>query len=90
MLTNDFQGLALSRLGFGAMRLPLLPGRKEPTAIDEAQVDAMVDYAMAHGVNYFDTAHPYHGGLSERVLGRSLARLVPVLWARLRQKKKGR
>ena len=36
MLTNDFQGLALSRLGFGAMRLPLLPGRKEPTAIDEA------------------------------------------------------
>lgn len=80
MLTNDFQGLALSRLGFGAMRLPLLPGRKEPTAIDEAQVDAMVDYAMAHGVNYFDTAHPYHGGLSERVLGRSLARYPRQRW----------
>ena len=80
MLTNDFQGLALSRLGFGAMRLPLLPGRKEPTAIDEAQVDAMVDYAMAHGVNYFDTAHPYHGGLSERVLGRSLARYPRQSW----------
>ena len=80
MLTNDFQGLALSRLGFGAMRLPLLPGRKEPTAIDEAQVDAMVDYAMAHGVNYFDTAHPYHGGLSERVLGRSLARYPRRSW----------
>ena len=80
MLTNDFQGLALSRLGFGAMRLPLLPGRKEPTAIDEAQVDAMVDYAIAHGVNYFDTAHPYHGGLSERVLGRSLARYPRQRW----------
>ena len=80
MLTNDFQGLALSRLGFGAMRLPLLPGRREPTAIDEAQVDAMVDYAMAHGVNYFDTAHPYHGGLSERVLGRSLARYPRQSW----------
>lgn len=80
MLTNDFQGLALSRLGFGAMRLPLLPGHKEPTAIDEAQVDAMVDYAMAHGVNYFDTAHPYHGGLSERVLGRSLARYPRQSW----------
>ncbi|MCI8699141.1 MAG: oxidoreductase [Oscillospiraceae bacterium] len=80
MLTNDFQGLALSRLGFGAMRLPLLPGRREPTAIDEAQVDAMVDYAMAHGVNYFDTAHPYHGGLSERVLGRSLARYPRQRW----------
>ena len=80
MLTNDFQGLALSRLGFGAMRLPLLPGRREPTAIDEAQVDAMVDYAMAHGVNYFDTAHPYHGGPSERVLGRSLARYPRQSW----------
>ena len=80
MLTNDFQGLALSRLGFGAMRLPLLPGRREPTAIDEAQVDAMVDYAMTHGVNYFDTAHPYHGGLSERVLGRSLARYPRQSW----------
>lgn len=80
MLTNDFHGAALSRLGFGAMRLPLLPGRTESTAIDEAQVDAMVDYALAHGVNYFDTAHPYHGGLSERVLGRSLARYPRESW----------
>jgi len=80
MLTNDFQGIPLSRLGFGAMRLPLLPGRTEDTAIDEAQVDQMVDYALAHGVNYFDTAHPYHGGLSERVLGRSLARYPRESW----------
>lgn len=58
MLTNDFQGLTLSRLGFGAMRLPLLPGQTDPAAIDEELVDRMVDYAMAHGVNYFDTAHP--------------------------------
>ena len=74
MLTNDFQGVPLSRLGFGTMRLPLLPGRSDPTAIDEEQVYGMVDYALAHGVNYFDTAHPYHGGLSERVVGRALAR----------------
>lgn len=80
MLTNDFQGTALSRLGFGAMRLPLLPGHTESTAIDTDQVDAMVDYALAHGVNYFDTAHPYHGGLSERVLGRSLARHPRESW----------
>lgn len=80
MLTNDFHGAALSRLGFGAMRLPLLPGRTQSTAIDTDQVDAMVDYALAHGVNYFDTAHPYHGGLSERVLGRSLARYPRESW----------
>ncbi len=80
MLTNDFKGISLSRLGFGTMRLPLLPGRTEATAIDEAQVDSMIDYALAHGVNYFDTAHPYHGGLSERVVGRSLARHPRENW----------
>ena len=77
MLTNQFQGLSLSRLGFGAMRLPLLPGS---SAIDEKEVDAMVDHAIAHGVNYFDTAHPYHGGKSEVVLGRSLSRYPRESW----------
>lgn len=77
MLTNRFQDLSLSRLGFGAMRLPLLPGS---SAIDEKEVDAMVDYAIAHGVNYFDTAHPYHGGRSEVVLGRSLSRYPRESW----------
>lgn len=80
MLTNDFQGVRLSRLGFGAMRLPLLPGQTAPTAIDGKQVYEMVDYALAHGVNYFDTAHPYHGGLSERVIGRALARHPRESW----------
>lgn len=80
MLTNNFQELSLSRLGFGTMRLPLLPGQTDPTAIDEKQVDQMIDYALAHGVNYFDTAHPYHGGLSERVVGRSLARHPRESW----------
>jgi len=64
MYYNGFQGKQLSVLGFGAMRLPLLPGETDGSAIDEKRVDEMVDYAMAHGVNYFDTAYPYHGGLS--------------------------
>lgn len=80
MLTNLFQDKQLSRLGFGAMRLPLLPGQAGPAAIDQAQVDQMVDYALAHGVNYFDTAYPYHGGQSERVVGRSLARHPRDSW----------
>ncbi|MDD4075252.1 MAG: aldo/keto reductase [Eubacteriales bacterium] len=73
MLYGDFQGMKLSRLGFGTMRLPLVAGAKDG-AIDEAQVAEMVQYAIEHGVNYFDTAYPYHGGLSEVVVGRALKR----------------
>lgn len=80
MLTNPFQDKQLSRLGFGTMRLPLLPGQTSPAAIDQAQMDQMIDYALAHGVNYFDTAHPYHGGQSERAVGRSLARHPRDSW----------
>ncbi len=74
MLANDFQECKLSRLGFGTMRLPLLGDGSDHSAIDVEQVNKMVDYAIAHGVNYFDTAYPYHGGKSETVVGASLAR----------------
>ncbi len=69
MLYNDFQGKKLSALGFGTMRLPLRPDG----GVDEAQTVEMTRYAMAHGVNYFDTAYPYHGGQSEIVIGKALA-----------------
>ena len=68
MLYKQFADCKLSRLGFGAMRLPTT----DTGAVDEAQVEAMVRYAMDHGVNYFDTAYPYHNGQSELVLGRIL------------------
>ncbi len=68
MIYNEFKGETLSHLGFGAMRLPVDADGK----VDEAQVEQMVRYALAHGVNYFDTAYPYHGGLSETVLCRIL------------------
>lgn len=68
MIYKEFKGKQLSQLGFGAMRLPLLDGG----AIDEVQVEQMVDYAMSKGLNYFDTAYPYHNGASEEVLGRIL------------------
>ena len=72
MIYSDFKGMKLSRLGFGAMRLPLAPG--EDGRVDEALVEKMTRYAIEHGVNYFDTAYPYHGGQSERVMGRVLGK----------------
>jgi predicted aldo/keto reductase-like oxidoreductase len=62
-------GDELSILGFGCMRLPL----KESGLIDEARAQKQVRYAIDHGVNYFDTAWPYHMGKSELFLGRALA-----------------
>ena len=70
MIYSEFQDKQLSRLGFGLMRLPLMPDG----TIDEAQAEEMVAYAMANGVNYFDTAWPYHSGDSERVIGRILSK----------------
>jgi uncharacterized protein len=60
-------GDQLSALGFGAMRLATRMGR-----IDEERVTRQIRGAIDSGVNYVDTAVPYHGGESERVLGRIL------------------
>ena len=76
MLTNNVCGVTLPRLGFGAMRLP----QTAEKTIDQAEVQAMVDYSIAHGVNYFDTAYPYHGGLSEAAIGKALAKHPRESW----------
>ncbi len=68
MLTNDFLGNQVSRLGFGCMRYPLL----ENGDIDVAQTERMIREAKAAGVNYFDTAWPYMNGQSETILGNVL------------------
>ncbi|MDQ1251767.1 MAG: uncharacterized protein QG646_878 [Euryarchaeota archaeon] len=62
-------GDELSVLGFGCMRLPI----KEDGTIDEKRAMSQVRYAIDHGVNYVDTAWPYHMGQSETFLGRALA-----------------
>ena len=74
--TWDKLGETLSMLGLGCMRLPTKAGsgggygRNQP--LDQEAVNAMVDYAIAHGINYFDTAPAY--GQSEVVTGNALSR----------------
>lgn len=62
-------GDKLSILGFGAMRLPV----KQDGSIDEEKATQMIRHAIDNGVNYVDTAWPYHMGESEPFLGRALA-----------------
>jgi len=68
MITRDFKEDKLGLLGFGTMRLPLLSDK----SINQEEVNRMVDFAMASGVNYFDTAYPYHNGMSEISIGIAL------------------
>ena len=70
MIYKDFQDLKLSALGMGCMRLPRNSG--DDGDVNVAETQRMVDYAMAHGVNYYDTAWGYHNGNSETVIGQAL------------------
>ena len=72
MIYKNFQNHKLSALGLGAMRLPVIGG--DDSKIAETAAEKMVDYAMEHGINYYDTAWGYHGGQSELVIGRALNR----------------
>lgn len=71
MIYRQFKDKKLSLLGFGTMRLPLL----ENGEVDEEQVSRMVKYAAEHGVNYYDTAYPYHNCKSEVIIGKALKQL---------------
>lgn len=63
----DKLGIETSLLGFGCMRFPTIDGK-----IDEERSEKLLDEAYARGVNYFDTAYPYHGRESEPFVGRVL------------------
>ena len=73
MKYRNFLGENVSLLGFGAMRFPTveLEGKK---VVDLPATEKMIDRAIEAGVNYFDTGWPYHGGNSERIIGKLLSR----------------
>ncbi|MBR6320995.1 MAG: aldo/keto reductase [Prevotella sp.] len=68
---NPKTGQKVSLLGYGMMRLPTLPDSDE---FDQEMINRQVDYAMEHGLNYFDTSPAYCRGLSERCTGIALKR----------------
>ncbi len=63
---------AISILGMGCMRLPIIDG--DESRIDEERATTLLHRAIERGINYFDTAYPYHQGHSETFLGRALQR----------------
>ena len=70
MYYKEIAGVKVSALGMGNMRLPTLDG--QDNRIDKEKAQEIIDYAMSHGINYYDTAYRYHGGESERFIGRAL------------------
>lgn len=75
--TNPKTGEKVSLLGYGCMRWPVVADgseRESDAELDQDAINSLVDYALAHGVNYFDTSPAYCKGFSERATGIALKR----------------
>ncbi len=72
--TNPITGDRISLLGYGCMRWPMHKNAAGQDEIDQEKVNELTDYAIAHGVNYFDTAPMYLRGWSEAATGIALKR----------------
>ena len=72
--TNSVRGDKVSILGYGCMRWPMIKDENGRDICDQEAIDRLIDYAIGHGVNYFDTAPVYLQGQSESATGKSLKR----------------
>ena len=76
-MRENLHGEKVSLLGYGCMRFPTIggdSGREQDQELDQEQINRLVDYAIEHGVNLFDTAPPYCKGRSQRATGIALSR----------------
>ncbi|MBP5190265.1 MAG: aldo/keto reductase, partial [Bacteroidales bacterium] len=76
-MRENLHGEMVSLLGYGCMRFPTIDGqsaREQDQELDQETVNELIDYAIAHGVNLFDTAPPYCKGRSEHAVGIALSR----------------
>lgn len=71
---NPVNGDRVSAIGFGCMRWPMIKDGDGKDIIDQEAVNEMVDYAIEHGINYFDTSPAYLMGQSEKAAGIALSR----------------
>ena len=71
-VARHYEGVSL--LGYGCMRWPTYKAEDGKQKIDQQKVNELVDYAISHGVNYFDTAPVYLEGDSERATAEALSR----------------
>ena len=74
MRTNPGNGDKVSILGYGCMRWPMIKDEEGKDIVDQEAVNSLVDYAIEHGVNYFDTSPVYLQGQSEQATGIALKR----------------
>lgn len=72
--TNPNTGDKVSILGYGCMRWPTIETGENAGELDQEKINRLVDYAIEHGVNYFDTSPAYCKGQSERATGIALSR----------------
>ena len=72
--TSNKTGNKISILGYGCMRWPMIKDENGKDVVDQETTDRLIDYAIEHGVNFFDTAPVYLQGQSEAATGRSLKR----------------
>ena len=74
-MRTDAAGEKISLLGYGGMRWPTKQtgGNTRGEIIDQDKVNGLIEYAMKHGINYYDTAPVYHGGQSEHAMGIALS-----------------
>ena len=72
--TNGGNGDRVSLLGYGCMRFTMKKDKDGKDVVDQENANALIDYALAHGVNYYDTSPVYLQGQSEDVTGIALSR----------------